>query len=206
MRTTTTDRIWIGGGALVAVVLLAVAWFVFISPQNATTESMGNEVEMAEAKVVSARERLVELRKQNENLDEYLLKLERDRAALPVDSGMPDFLRHLQAAGDKTGVAINGLVVGSPTKITVASGTIYYLPLTLNAAGSAANLESLLNELQQVQPRAALMTSVDMAATGQSNSLSGELVNLTVNMWVFVTSAEVPATTPSSGSNQAAAD
>ncbi len=193
MRSGHAHRFWMIGGALGAVVMLAVGWFFLISPQYGQTRGLHDETAAAELHRSSLQHRLIELRRQSERLPEYRAQLARDRRALPTEAGLSDFLRELQAAGDRTGVSVTGVTVGAPTEAT--GGTkVYALPITLTAEGSAANLGELLDQLQQVQPRALLIGSTNAVPAEQNGTLGGT-VTLTLTLTVFVAPADTPGKT-----------
>lgn len=194
-----TDQRWAIGGALGAVVLLAVSWFFLIGPQYDETASLDDQTAAAEVRVVTLQRKLVELRQQQLEKDEYQAQLVRDRQALPTEAGMADFLRQLEETGAKTGVAVTGLVVGAPTKVTGVNVQILAMPVTMIASGTSENLTRFLDHLQQVQPRAVLINSLNAVPDGFGDSLS-EAVALTLSMQVFVAPpAGAPATTAPAG-------
>jgi Tfp pilus assembly protein PilO len=195
MRTGRVDRLWMIGGAVGALVLLAIGWFFFISPQKGQTISLNNRAAETQLRLTSLGHKLADLRQQNRDLPLYRAQLARDRRALPTTSDLSNFLRELQTAGDGTAVSVSGLLVGSPTEINVAATKVYALPITLNAEGTAADLDLFLDQLQRAQPRAVLITSANATPIDQSGSLAGA-VSLTLSMQVFVASPGSAGKTP----------
>jgi Tfp pilus assembly protein PilO len=178
-------RRWEIGGVLGVVVMLAIGWFFFIGPTNEETSSLHGRDDAAQTRLLTLQHRLVELRQQNGKLEQYRAQLARDREALPTTSALTDFLRQLQAAGATTGVSVNGLTIGNPTQVTAATTVIYALPMTLVAVGSSAQLSAFLDQVQQVQPRAVLIMSVNAVPDARSESLAGA-VTLTMSMQAFM--------------------
>ncbi|HYN96629.1 MAG TPA: type 4a pilus biogenesis protein PilO [Pilimelia sp.] len=185
MATANANRLWVLGGALGAIVLLALGWFLVISPQNAETRVLHEQVDAAEANLVGLQKRLAVLREQNRDLERYKAELARDRAALPDEAAMADFLRELQSAGSASGVTVGGVTVGPPTAVTVSGGTAHSLPLTLNAQGTPGKLAGFLRQLQEVQPRAVLITAATLSPAGQGTSLASG-AGLTLDLRAFV--------------------
>jgi type IV pilus assembly protein PilO len=196
MSGVRTDRLWLVGGAITAVVLLVIAWFVFINPRNSENSGLREQGRAAEARVGQLAKRLAELRQQNAELPRYMAQLERDRQALPTSSGLSDFLRSLQAAGDAAGVSVGGLAVGTANQVAAAGTQIHALPLTVTASGRAGNLSQFVDQLQHVQPRAVLINSANM--TGDQAAKSGDTFNLMLSLQVFVAPpvAAQPSETP----------
>jgi type IV pilus assembly protein PilO len=173
------------GGALGAAALLAIAWFLFIGPRNAESASLRDQARTAEGQLAPLAARLVELRQQNVDLARYRQRLELDRQALPTTSGLPDFLRDLQSAGETAGASVSGISVGVPTKVTAGGKPLIAMPISLTAAGDVDNVNRFLDQLQQVQPRAVLITSTNLT---QAKSESGDF-SLLLELQVFVAPA-----------------
>jgi Tfp pilus assembly protein PilO len=192
MRTGHTSRLWMVGGVLAAVAMLALGWFFAISTQRAETGRLVDETGTALAQVATLEQRLAELRAQNVDLDRYKGDLERNRRALPSASGLSDFLRDMQSAGERTGVSVSALVVGNPIPVVGAGSNVVSLPISLTVGGTGPKLTRFLDELQLVQPRAVLISTVNLAPA-ESGPLSGS-VTLSVSFQAFVvTKGEPPA-------------
>ncbi len=189
----THGRLWLIGGVLGAVALLAIGWLAVIGPQRARTGSLQDQISAAQLQVTSLRHRLADLRQQNRDLAQYQAQLARDRQALPAASGLSDLLRELHAAGDRSGVVVSSLTVGGPIQATGGSGRAYALPMTLIVVGTSTRLDEFLDQLQRVQPRAVLISTVNAGPAGGGTALDGA-VTLTLDLQAFV----APTTTPAS--------
>jgi Tfp pilus assembly protein PilO len=187
MRAVRADRLWLVGGALGAVLLLAISWFFLINPQKAETGKLTDQAAAAQVQLTSLRHRLTELRQQNTRLAEYRAQLATDQQALPTTSGLSDFLRQLQVGGDRAGVSVSGVVVGALAQVAAGDRQVYALPLTLTATGTIAGLGGFLDQLQRVLPRAVLVDSAVAAPDERTVTLAGP-VTLTVGLRVFVAS------------------
>jgi Tfp pilus assembly protein PilO len=188
------DRLWIAGGCLVALVLALAGYFVLIGPQRTTTAERDTQAADARAEIPVLKKKLADLRKDNERLPEYKDDLERLKAALPETVGVPEYLRLMQDMGARTGVAVDNVTLGSPTLIQEPAG-VYSIPVTLLIAGSAAQIDVFLAVLQQVQPRAVLVTNLDLAPTESDTDLSSGEVTATLTTQFYVT-GEAPVTRP----------
>jgi Tfp pilus assembly protein PilO len=183
---TGQSRLWLIGGTLGAVALLAIGWFLFVGPQYAKASSLRDKTTAEETRVVSLQHRLTELRQQKSHVAEYEARLARESRALPTESGLSDFLRELQTIGDSSGVSVSGVIVAAPNQ---ASGGVFALPITLTVSGAVPGLTRFLDELQQVQPRAVFVTNALLAPAIQGGTLTGK-VKLTLGIQVFVASKE----------------
>jgi hypothetical protein len=207
MHIATRDRIWILGGVIAALLITAFAWFFVISSQKDQTNSLTSQTELSQTQGLKLRSELSQLKADNVNLPKYQAALATAQLALPSDSGIPDFLRQLQSVGAATGISITNVAVATPTTLAGAtsaaatadsdsSGTttpktstttptakaaaVYSVNITLIASGTTEQLNAFIKQLQQVQPRAVLVTSVT-EAPGSTGQLA-----LTISMQAFV--------------------
>jgi type IV pilus assembly protein PilO len=189
MQTGYATRLWTIGGAAGAAAVLVLSWFLLISPQNGRTGALEDEAALARAQAATLETKLSKLREQNQNLFQYTAELERARQALPEDSGMSEFLRSMQAAGNATAVDVDRIAVQAPTQVNAAGKAMYSLPLTMTANGTAANIDRFLNALQMVEPRAVLVDRLEVTAGempgNRPETLAGN-VSVSLDLTVFV--------------------
>jgi Tfp pilus assembly protein PilO len=180
-----SGRLWMIGGAAVVVLLAAAGYFLLISPKYAEAKDVAQRTADTQDQIIVLRKRNAELIKQEKQLPTYEAQLANSQKALPSSAGMSDFLNQLQAAGDNVGVQVNGLSVSAPTQATAASG-VWELPLTLTAVGDTDKLSAFLTQLQNVQPRAVLIKSVDFKAgsTAADSGATQPTMNLTLTTFV----------------------
>jgi Tfp pilus assembly protein PilO len=194
MMRLSAERLWILGGVVGVVLVLAVGWFFMVSPKYDEASTLNDQAATTSDQVTLLQRRLTELRKQNENLPTYLAQLAQEHAALPSTSGLSDLLRELQTAGDASGAAVSGVTVGGVADVSASGSKLYALPLTLTVTGSVQQLRTFLVQLQQVQPRAVLITgaslsTADTNATGGGSSAapsSAATSSLSLSMKAFV--------------------
>jgi type IV pilus assembly protein PilO len=181
MGTRHADRLWIFGGVAVVLVLALISWFFVISPKYADAATVRTEAADNELKIVQLRKRIAELERDKAKLPEFKRTLERNRNALPADSGVPDFLRQVQTSGDALDVTVGGINVSAPLLVTGFT-TVYSLPMTLTAEGSAENLGSFLRQLQETQPRAVLIDSANVTAQDTGDGADQDAGDVTVSL------------------------
>ena len=179
-----SDRIWLIGGALGAVVLLAVGWFFFISPQNHQTSDLRDHAAASQLSLTALQRRLGELRQQDTDLPKYRAQLARDREALPAVSDMANFLRELQAAADVGKVSVGGIAIGVAG---LASGTVSAVPITVTATGTAVTLNQFLDQIQRVLPRAVLVSSANVVANAARGAATTATLTLVLQAFVAPT-------------------
>ncbi|HEX3334934.1 MAG TPA: hypothetical protein VHS54_00645 [Jatrophihabitans sp.] len=219
-----TERLWLIGGGLVAFVLLLIGYFFFISPQRSQTSDVNSQIVTAKQANAQLQQRLDALRQQNKNLPKYKADLAKARLALPATTGVPDFLRTLQALGNATNISVSSLTFGQPAPATVAapvptanptdtasstvspattaqpaspSAGVYSISITASVSGTSAALDNFLEQLQVVQPRAVLITQIaeTVLAPGAAQGAVTGTTTLQLSMQAFVApAAAAPAT------------
>jgi hypothetical protein len=179
MRIPTSDRFWLIGGAVVAALLVAVAWFGLVSPQRSQAADLRAQTAGTEDRTVVLRQRLTQLQRENTKLSTYQAQLAREQAALPTDPDLSAFLRQVQAAGEAAGTPVQTVTVGLPAVVS-GDAVAYAMQVAVSATGTPDQLTSLLDQLQLVQPRAVLVTGATTSVGTTPDTLS-----LTLTMQVF---------------------
>jgi Tfp pilus assembly protein PilO len=199
------DRLWAIGGTVVAVVLLLLAWTFLIGPQRERTDELSAGTEDVLVSLTTEQRRLNQLTKENETIETYEADLAARRAALPHEAALAAFLRELQAAGDAAGVAVTSLNAGSPSQAKTGGGQIFSITVTIDAVGPLEKLAAFLNQLQQVQPRAALIVSTNLAPGGEADTLSDD-VKLSISAQIFVAAPAAAEAEPAASAPAATTD
>jgi Tfp pilus assembly protein PilO len=187
------DRIWLLGGVVTMIVLIAGGWFLLISPKNAQTDDARSRTADGTAELILLKRQAAMLKAENAKLPAYTAQLATNRQALPATSGVPDFMRQLQDSGTAVGVEISGISVGGP-QLSKSVPTVYELPISLSAKGSAATLSEFLDRLQNIQPRAVLVVSVTLTSAPPADVIAS------ISLLAFVSpqdGADAPTVTPS---------
>jgi Tfp pilus assembly protein PilO len=190
MGTRYADRLWKIGGLVVVVVLLVGSWFLLISPKFAEADEVRAQTADTQTQLITLRKRISELKQQQANLTVMQAELRKKQKALPSDSGVPAFLRQLQASGEALNVNVTGVAVSAPVQQTNLP-TVWALPITLTADGSADDLSKFLQGLQSsAQSRAVLIESASLTPQATGTAVEGApnagttSVNLTLKAFV----------------------
>jgi Tfp pilus assembly protein PilO len=177
------DRLWLVGGAFCALVLIAFGYAFFVRTKHNDTESIRNQTVDARIAVTRQQHELADLSVQFEHIEEYKAALAKDEAALPRTDSVSDLLVELQNAGELTGVTVSSVSVGTAVDLKAMVGyQVYALPVSLTVAGPTAKMNPFLDQLQQVQPRAVLISSVNFAP---SSATDLDRSNVTINLQAF---------------------
>jgi Tfp pilus assembly protein PilO len=176
------------------LVLLALGWFMLVSPQRATAQSTAQaaqaaEVQIEQAQAPAVRTPIVTQPKQPEIQTAYLYKLSK---AMPMTTDMPNLLLELNQVVRSTGVQ---LVSISPTPTDPTTGVTL---ITLSVAGDFYSLTDLLYRLRSlvavhngaldVSGRLFSVTSVGLTPSG-----TGRTLNASVSLSAFTFGAAAAA-------------
>jgi Tfp pilus assembly protein PilO len=204
MDAVQEKRVWLGGGALSAVVVAAAGWFALISPELSSTSSLREQTDAAQQQNTVLQAKTARLKKQSDNLTALTATLRNAVDALPLDSGLPEFTRQVSAQAKATKVTLSGISVGTigpaamgaatPAAAAAAAGAadagaagkLYSIPITMIVNGSYAHELRFLKEVQATGPRRALVTSTQFApgASSQVASVDGS-ATMTVQLTIF---------------------
>jgi Tfp pilus assembly protein PilO len=185
MDARRTDRIWLIGGIVAIVIIVAAAWLLAISPKFAEADTVQTEADDTSLQLTKLKKDVAALKAQDAKKPTYQAQLDALVKNLPETYGMPSFLRSLEDAEAKTGVDMKVLSASDPLESTTVSSAAE-IPLSISATGSAANVSKFLDQLQQTQPRAVLLSAVSFSLDTDKNVVSA---NLTLN--VFCNTADV---------------
>jgi Tfp pilus assembly protein PilO len=184
MYARHADRLWMIAGTAVIVLLAVVSWFLLINPEKTETADLKAQTETAHAQAIDIRKRIAALKKQKSDLAKLKSTLAGYQEALPSDSGVPAFLRQLQAAGTDLDVDVSGVTVSTPAELENLPG-VWALPIQLTAEGSAENLGAFLEQLQgSDQKRAVLIESANLTTTQEDDSSADEKAEMSVSLAV----------------------
>jgi Tfp pilus assembly protein PilO len=135
---------WVAGTALVAILILAAAWMLGVSPQLDKANVARADTQAAEAQNIVHAQRLAELKEQAEHLDEYKAELAAIQLQVPAEDGLPKLLREIDSAATQAGVFI---VMSHPgTAEVFVSAQAAAEPVVVDAPTENSDEEAEANE------------------------------------------------------------
>jgi hypothetical protein len=138
MKKSQDRRFWILGGAVAAVLIVVVGWFMFIGPELASTRSLHDQAATTRQQNTLLQQKVKSLRLKSSKLAVYTSALKSALSALPSDSGLPAFTRQLAAQAKDRGVALNSVVVGEITAMAPAAPAPAAVPAAVPAPADGA--------------------------------------------------------------------
>jgi hypothetical protein len=121
MSSIQDRRVWIGGGSVAALLIAAIGWFFFVSPELSSASDQHNQAASVRQENAALQVKLKVLQDKSARVGEYTAALRRALEALPSDSGLPQFTRQLTAQAKANGVTLSSVVVGGISSVTTAT-------------------------------------------------------------------------------------
>jgi Tfp pilus assembly protein PilO len=172
MGARHTDRLWMVAGLAVVVLLAIGSWFLLIGPKYAEADDVRQQTADTQVQLITLRNRITDLKQQQAKLPKLKATLADRQKALPGDSGVPAFLRQLQASGDEANVDVTGVTVSAPVQ-QANLPMVWALPIALTAQGKPTDLQTFLTGLQSGQSRAVLIETAGLGPQGATSSADG---------------------------------
>lgn len=167
----SSTRVWLIGGALLALVIAIVGWAVFIGPELSTTGDLrGQTVETQRANdLLQVKARSLE--EKSTRLAQLTSSLRAAEAALPSGSGLPDFTRQINAQAEAAGVVVTSVLVGAPTPVvgstatttTTAAGGLFSTQVTVQSRGRLGHQIAFLSAVRTAGARRVLISSLQVS-------------------------------------------
>lgn len=195
MLKTQAERVRAAAAAVLAIVLAIIAYFGFILPQQGKTDDVHSQINDVKAQNATLEHKIATLAAQNADFATYQRAYQQAQLALPSSSGLPDLLRSLQSIGGATLTDVPSFTAGTPTDVSSVAGskkkttggmTVYALPITTEVSGTAEQLDAFLTQLQSVQPRAVLISSITQTSDKGAHSTAAGTITLDLTMQAFV--------------------
>lgn len=130
---------WVTGAVFVALMVLALGWFLAISPQLDRASQAREETEAARQQNVVQTQRLATLRQQYEEIDSYKAELAAIHQQIPTTGQMPALVREVNAAAQRSSVTVLSVLPGTPETFFAAAPS---QPTVQPEASDAGDAES----------------------------------------------------------------
>ncbi len=184
-------------GALAAVLLVAVVWYMALwKPEVATLKSAQASLQQAQGQVATDQAQLTQLRAQVPKVKGERAVLKKLVQAVPNGPSLDQALTTLRAAARRAGVALQSVSVPEPTgwgtsgSSPAGSAGPLSLGLSVAATGNQAQLLAFVRAVD-AQPRLYVVNSFALSSTG-SKGTSQESSNFSIDTFYASSTATSP--------------
>ncbi|MET8148427.1 type 4a pilus biogenesis protein PilO [Actinoplanes sp. NPDC049668] len=186
MGTRHAERLWVIAGVAIVALLVVLTWLLLVNPQHTEAADLEEQTDAYVTQAAKLRKQNAKLAADQAGINELTKEYKALATALPPDSGVPAFLRQLQASGNVVDVDVSGITVGQPEAEESAPG-VWALPIQLTAEGTASRLGAFLQRLQgSAQKRAVLIETADLSSEGGEEMGNGRPMSLSLTVKAFV--------------------
>jgi Tfp pilus assembly protein PilO len=181
------NRIWIIGATILSIAVLALGWFIGISPKLAEAADLSAQQEGVASNNAALRVKVEALKKQYATINDLRSQLDVLQAQVPSDLRIDDFFDELNEAAKATGVSIQSFtsttpqhyalpsaptdnkdsssVVELPTTNPLITGdNLVMVPVNLSVKGSLSEIADFLTSVRQGQ-RLFLVNNTNITGT-----------------------------------------
>lgn len=209
------NKFWLLIAAVVGVAILAMGWFLGVSPKLDEMNAANEQRASVEAQNRVHEAKLAELKKEFQQLDALKTELANAQASLPPGDELSSFLGELHRLEASSGVVLKSFSAGDAQTYVAAPGTttqsplvtadnFIAIPIDLTVQGTRPQVIDFLSDLQYGK-RLFLVTKLTVAQAKGAASTDGEAADTanayegTISGFVYVLvdpSAPPPAPTP----------
>lgn len=164
-------RVWLAGGAALAVLIIVIGWLAVISPQLSSAKTLRGEADSARAQNSVLAAKVAKLKRDNSNVGALKTTLRAALAALPFDSGLPTFTRQVSAQATENGVALTSITLGSAVATTPVATATTPSATTPSATTSTGTTATVPPAAAAAAPTAAMSIPVTLLCKASSKHL-----------------------------------
>ncbi|MGP7960988.1 hypothetical protein ACTVCO_09285 [Sanguibacter sp. A247] len=115
-------KAWIAGAVVLALVLMALGWFVLVQPKREKAAELNTQADQLHSGNVQLAAKVATLAKQFDNIDAFRAELAALKVRLPADGAVPQLLADLDKLADDAGVLQISAVVSDAQEVVTLSG------------------------------------------------------------------------------------
>jgi len=204
---------WMAATALLCAMLLAVAWFLVVSPRRAAAAEVQAQVLQEQQHNDVLATEVEQLKAGFAELPLTRSKLAAIRRQLPADVDMPGLVRTVESLAAGSGATLLSITPGEPQPLgaggevlgpSATKAVLQATPMVIVIDGDYFQAVSFVRQLQTGVPRAFLISGLQIAKQG-SASTAGSAVSMTITGKVFSMPDGTTATGAAGSAGKAAA-
>jgi Tfp pilus assembly protein PilO len=172
--SNTNNRLWVIGSVLLIAAIVAMGWFLGVSPKLAEAGAADQQRVAAEAQNVEHEKEVAVIKKQYEQLPELKEQLAVLRSAVPGDDELSTFLGELHQLEQSNGVALLSFTASDAQPYTPVKKPVTTVSTT-NPLVTADNFVAIPVKLEVAGDPAKIMDFIEGVQTGERLFLVTEL-------------------------------
>jgi hypothetical protein len=217
MARDKLEKLWIGGGAVAALLVAGAVWTLAVSPEFDDADAVRTQAADTETQNIALQSNVTRLQQQYAGIGKLRNELVAVHAALPNDLAMSGFTQQIGAQAKAAHVSVQTLTAGAPAAMTAAPAaaasstststaapasspssttasapSTYTIPVSIMVSGKPADELRFLHAVQLDGPRAALLTG----ATASDGNNGTTTLSLQMTVFVAQQAAAPTAATP----------
>ncbi|MCC2333208.1 hypothetical protein [Cellulomonas wangsupingiae] len=155
---TSKTSTWVGGTAVLAMLILVATWFVGVSPTIAATSTAHAAADASETRNVQLQADLDRLAQQFAELDASKAELAAIERQIPTAPQLAEYVRTVQTIADEVGVTFIGYNAGEPELVVPVEAEVPAEPATTDDAEATADPEAEVDASAEVADTATAVT------------------------------------------------
>jgi len=209
VNATTNNRLWIIGSMALVLAIIAMGWFLGVSPKLSEAASASDQRTAAEAQNLTQEREVAKIKKQYERLPELQAELATVRAAVPSGGAMSALLDELHSLEQQNNVTLTDFTAGdaqpytpvestSPRLVTtnslVTAENFVAIDVSVSVTGDESRVMNFINGLQ-TGSRLFLVTDLALTQTlaDSDSSTSSDTAQAAISGLVYVLLDNPPA-------------
>lgn len=165
MNMNTNNRLWIIGSMLLSVAIVAMGWFLGVSPKMSEAATAGDQLATAQAQNIVHEREVEAIKKQFDQLPELKSQLATLRASIPAEDALSSFLGELHALEQQNKVSLTDFKAGDGQPYTPVKSTVSTVSTT-NPLVTPENFVAIQVIVQVTGDNAKLMNFIQGLQTG----------------------------------------
>ena len=165
MNANTNNRLWVLGSVVLVVAIVAMGWFLGVSPKLSEASAADQQRSAAEAQNIGHEAELASIKKQYEQLPELKQQLGVLRKALPAGDDLSTFLGELHRLEQSNGVSLTDFGANDAQPYAPIADPVTAISTT-NPLVTAQNFVAIPVKLSVVGDQAKVMKFIERVADG----------------------------------------
>ena len=162
-----------------SVAVLALGWFLLVTPKNSKAAAIRTETEAQLQANATLQSKIALLKAQQKQLPKLQRELEEFARLIPDNPALPSLIRSLSDAADASGVELVSVSPSAPTLFTGAPAAngmaLAQVPVAVKVKGTYPDIQQFFSEVEALK-RAFLVNGVKVnPASGGADAASSAL-------------------------------